>query len=138
MEFSSKEIRITPIVDLEELAQAITRHYESEQTIEQSRNIINNGFVFGYRCQEGDALGFCYILNSNGIYILDACNKGLKMFLALSVVKKVIKEAFEKITDCVTCVYKKDDIGSSIIRKRLGFKYLLTIQDKSLFFLQRS
>ena len=125
------------ITDLEELAVALTEHYKPEQTLEQSREILSSKFIFGYKCCVKDAVGFCYILKSDGFYIVDACNEGLKMFRALSTVKTVIKEAFDTYTDRVICGYKVGDVESKIIRRRLGFKKFTTIGDLDLFSLEK-
>ena len=128
---------ITRITNLHELAEGITRHYADVQTMGDSKKILEKGFVFGYRCQEGDAVGQCCLIQQNGLFMIDAYNEGLPMFLAISIVKKVIQEAFKKFTDCVFTVYDAGSRESKVFARRVGFKYLTTIQGKELFFFQR-
>ena len=127
---------ITLIYDLEELAHALCRHYP-EIEYSWTFDFLVSNFVVGLKCTDGDKVGWCCLIDQNGIYFVDAHNEGLKAFDAIATVRELIKIAFDKYTDCVICVFKSHDTEDICLRKRLGFKHLLTRGDEQLFFKQK-
>jgi hypothetical protein len=127
---------LSEIEDLEELAESLSK-YHPTQTVAESHDILKKHFVFGYRGHNDIAKGFVYALNVDNTYFIDGCNDGIGLFFAIIAAKNVRNELFEKHTDTIFCAYPTKDTHSHILCKRIGFKKLVTTDDKTIFFLNK-
>ena len=125
------------ITDIDELAESLSK-YHPEQTVEESLEILEKHFVFGYKGYNDVSKGFVYALSVDNAYFIDGCNDGIGLFFAIVAAKNVRNELFEKYTDMIFCAYPTSDTHSQIICKRIGFKKLTIKDDMTIFFLKRS
>lgn len=124
------------ITDISELAESLSK-YHPEQTVEESLEILEKHFVFGYKGYDGVAKGFVYALNVDNAYFIDGCNDGIGLFFSASVGKMVRDKLFKEHTDKIFCIYPSDNKHSHILCKRIGFTEISTEKNLTLFCLNK-
>lgn len=136
---SAQNINVVPMESLESLERLAHAVY-NDPTTDVSRETINewlfNSFMFGYEALlNGVAVGWAYATILGGAYFLDGCNIKVNPFIASKMGKMVCKDLFNIYkTQIILTYHKKEEKHATALAKRIGFKWLLQLQDIIFFY----
>jgi hypothetical protein len=136
------EVKIIPMDSIESLERLANATYNDIST-ETSLKIINERlyrlFYCGYEAIVGDvAVGWSYSKCDAGIFTLDGCNAGVSIFVASKMGKMVCAELFSGGIETILSMHKAKQRHVTALIKRIGFKKLLSAEDRTLFYKVKS
>jgi hypothetical protein len=136
------EVKIVPmdsIESLERLANAIHNEGSTKGTLEQINEKLYEIFYCGYEAIVGGIpVGWSYSKRDAGIFTLDGCNAGVNIFVASKMGKMVCAELFGEGIETILSMHKTKDKHITALIKRIGFRKLLSAEDRTLFYKVKS
>jgi hypothetical protein len=134
-----KIIPMDSLESLERLANAVHNDISTKISLKIINERLYNLFYCGYEAiVDGVAVGWSYSKCDAGIFSLDGCNAGVSIFVASKMGKMVCVELFSEGIETILSMHKTKQRNTTALIKRIGFKKLLSAEDRTLFYKVKS
>jgi hypothetical protein len=140
---STDKLKIVPmdsLESLERLISAIHDYHIDEFSPEIINKTIYDTFFCGYEAWiDGVAVGWSYASCIDGVFTLDGYNTTKHIFIASKMGKAICNYLFNrKNVGVIFTMHKTNLRPVTVLAKRIGFRTLMNVGDKTLFYKVKS